>query len=94
MDVGRDLGAAAGQEQADRPHAGQAAARLAQPGGDGAGDLDVAAVELDVEGGERRAGGDQGRAGRAGAAAAGPKSGRSSPPSIRSQSSARPPLRK
>ena len=42
---------------------GRPAARLAQAGGDGAGDLDVAAVELDVEGGERRAGGDQGGAG-------------------------------
>ena len=51
------------QQQADRPHAGQAAAGLAQAGGDGAGDLEVAAVELDVEGGERRAGGDQGGAG-------------------------------
>ncbi len=63
MDVGRDLGAAAGERQPDRPHAGQPAARLAQLGGDGAGDVDVAAVQLDVEGGERRAGGDQGRAG-------------------------------
>ena len=68
VDVGRDLGAAAGERQADRPHAGQAAAGLAQPGGDRAGDLDVAAVELDVEGGQRRAGGDQGRAGACGAA--------------------------
>ena len=30
VDVGRDLGAAAGEQQADRAHAGQAAARLAQ----------------------------------------------------------------
>ena len=59
MDVGRDLSPAAGEQQADRPHAGQAAAGLAQAGGDGAGDLEVAAVELEVEGGERRAGGDQ-----------------------------------
>ena len=83
VDVGRDLGAAAAEGEADRPHAGQAAAGLAQAGGDRAGDLDVAAVELDVEGGQRRAGGDQGRAGgrvRRG----GPKSGRSSPLSIRS----------
>ena len=58
--------------QPDRPHAGQAAARLAQAGGDRAGDLDVAAVELDVEGGQRRAGGDQGRAGASGAARPGP----------------------
>ena len=62
MDVGRDLGAAAGEEEAERAHPGQAAAGLAQPRGDGAGDLDVAAVELDVEGGQRRARGDQGGA--------------------------------
>ena len=75
VDVGRDLAAAAGELEADRPHAGQAAARLAQAGGDGAGDLDVAAVELDVEGGERRAGRDEGGPRASGAGSAGPRSG-------------------
>src|SRR6478752_566734 len=58
VDVGRDLPAAAAEHEPDRPDPGQASARLAQAGCDSAGDLEVAAVELDVEGGERRAGGD------------------------------------
>src|SRR5690349_592346 len=59
VDVGRDLDTAAGERQADRPHAAQSPTRLAQAGGHGTGDLGVAAVQLDVEGGKRWARGDK-----------------------------------
>ena len=79
---------------ADRPHAREAATRLAQPRGDLARAVgDVRPGELDVEGGERRAGGDQRRAGR-GMKLGGAEVGRSSPPSTRACSSTSPPARK
>jgi hypothetical protein len=63
VDVGRHLRSPAAEIDPQRPHPGQAAARLAQPVGDLAGPLQPRPLELDVEGRERRPGGDQGGAG-------------------------------
>src|SRR2546429_602573 len=63
MDVEGYLGPAAlGQEEADRPDARQTAARLTEAGGDPAGQLEVVGREVQVEGNERRPGGDEQRA--------------------------------
>src|SRR5882757_1792214 len=62
VDVGRDLGPPAGEHQPDRPHPARPAARLAQLRRHRPRRVQIGALELNVEGGERRPRGDQRRA--------------------------------
>ncbi len=62
MHVERDLRPAPlGEREPERPHARKAPTRLAHRGGDPPRELDVVALELEVEGDERRPGGDERR---------------------------------